>query len=254
MQNLIAKWKLTGDKTTYNIVFISGSLGVILRESMNIIYETNGLGFLGWIEYYPGAYVRGKTIKEAELKIENELNEYANWLNIKINSDKCICQIIKNSTLHIEDADSNIIFDSELTEFYDNSEFDYFLDLVLISGKKTELLYQKLQNKDKIDPYMQRQTFYGNVYSTINEQFKHIIKVQNYYLEQISTNMKDCNDFNMNRDVFVLKLKEKYKSEKNKIYENDDEVWTIKKIIRRIIWHDRIHSKAMLRMDIRNKG
>jgi predicted RNase H-like HicB family nuclease len=32
---------------------------------MRILYETNGLGFLGWIVDLPGAYIRGRTIGEA---------------------------------------------------------------------------------------------------------------------------------------------------------------------------------------------
>ena len=35
---------------------------------MKVVYETNGKGFLGWIENLPGAYVRGKTIEEARNK------------------------------------------------------------------------------------------------------------------------------------------------------------------------------------------
>jgi len=49
---------------------------------MNIVYETNGKGFLGWIVDLPGAYVRGSTIDEARNKIESEIKEYEEWLNI----------------------------------------------------------------------------------------------------------------------------------------------------------------------------
>jgi len=46
-------------------------------------------------------------------------------------------------------------------------------------------------------------------------------------------------------------LKTKYAEEGNKLYHYDEEDWTIRKIIRRIIWHDRIHSKAIERMEKR---
>ena len=39
---------------------------------MHIIYETNGLGFLGWIKDLPGAYIRGKTLEEAKGKVNKD--------------------------------------------------------------------------------------------------------------------------------------------------------------------------------------
>jgi len=40
---------------------------------MNILYETNSLGYLGWIIDLPGAYIRGKTLADARLKISQEI-------------------------------------------------------------------------------------------------------------------------------------------------------------------------------------
>lgn len=218
---------------------------------MHIIYETNGLGFLGWITDLPGAYIRGKTLEEARGKVNKEIALYNEWLNFERAVDMQINEEIKKSDLHIEDADSDIIFDSELIDFAKKDDFLFWCDKVLISGTKTEEIYKRMKNKSLIDITMKRKTFYGDVYCTINDQYRHIVNVQNYYLNQIGTEMNIADELRLNRMEFIGKLKEKYLKEGNKLYRNESEDWTIKKLIRRTIWHDRIHIRAIERMEKR---
>ncbi len=218
---------------------------------MNILYETNSLGYLGWIIDLPGAYIRGKTLADARLKISQEIKDYDAWLEIQTNENKSYVETIKQCDLHVEDADSNVIFDIELEHFKDINDFSYWCNKAVISGRKAEELYNKCRHKEIIDPKMVRKTFYGDVYSTINGQFKHIVDVQNYYLCQIHEEIDVRMELAISRVKFVEQLKTKYAEEGNKLYHYDEEDWTIRKIIRRIIWHDRIHSKAIERMEKR---
>ena len=221
---------------------------------MRIIYETNGLGFLGWITDLPGAYIRGKTLEEARGKVNKEIALCTEWLNFEKAIDMQINEEIKKSDLHIEDADSDIIFDSELIDFDKKEVFLFWCDKVLLSGTKTEEIYKRMKNKSLIDITMKRKTFYGDVYCTINDQYRHIVNVQNYYLNQIGTEMNIADELRLNRMEFIEKLKEKYLKEGNKLYRNESEDWTIKKLIRRTIWHDRIHIRAIERMEKRLSG
>ena len=221
---------------------------------MHIIYETNGLGFLGWITDLPGAYIRGKTLEEARGKVNKEIALCTEWLNFEKAIDMQINEEIKKSDLHIEDADSDIIFDSELIDFDKKEVFLFWCDKVLLSGTKTEEIYKRMKNKSLIDITMKRKTFYGDVYCTINDQYRHIVNVQNYYLNQIGTEMNIADELRLNRMEFVEKLKEKYLKEGNKLYRNESEDWTVKKLIRRTIWHDRIHIRAIERMEKRLSG
>nr|WP_253710276.1 hypothetical protein [Treponema sp. OMZ 799] len=221
---------------------------------MNIIYETNGLGFLGWVIDLPGAYIRGKTLEEAGGKVSKEITLYNEWLNLETDIDMQINEEIKKSDLCIQDADSDIIFDSELLDFDKKEDFIFWCDKVLISGKKTEEIYKKMKRKSLIDITMKRKTFYGDVYCTINDQYRHIVKVQNYYLNQIGTEMNIDDELRLNRIEFIEKLKEKYLKDGNKLYRNESEDWTVKKVIRRTIWHDRIHIRAIERMEKRLSG
>ena len=218
---------------------------------MRIIYETNGLGFLGWITDLPGAYIRGKTLEEARGKVNKEIALCTEWLNFEKAVDMQINEEIKKSDLHIEDADSDIIFDSELIDFDKQDDFLFWCDKVLLSGTKTEEIYKRMKNKSLIDITMKRKTFYGDVYCTINDQYRHIVNVQNYYLNQIGTEMNIADEFRLNRMEFIEKLKEKYLKDGNKLYRNESEDWTVKKVIRRTSWHDRIDIRAIERMEKR---
>lgn len=222
-----------------------------LEDCVNIVYETNGIGFLGWITDFPGAYIRGKTLEDARGKIDKEINAYNQWLEIENTIDMQIYEHIMKCNLHVEDADSNIILDSELQGFDTKEDFKFWCKNILISGEKAELIYKKTKYKSIVDPTMEMPTFYGKVYCTIDEQYRHIVNVQNYYLNQIDTEMNIKNDLQMDRMEFIEKLQEKYRKEGNRLYRYDDEKWNVKKIIRRIIWHDRIHIKAIERMEKR---
>jgi len=51
------------------------------------------------------------------------------------------------------------------------------------------------------------------------------------------------------RKFCLEKLKALYRKNNNSlIFEADNELWTLKKVLRRFIWHDRIHGKAMTRI------
>ena len=216
---------------------------------MTIAFETNGKGYLGWLIDFPGSYIRGKTLEDARAKIDNELIEYFNWLEIvKPNNITIENELIFNSKLMIEDADSDIIFENEKIQYNSLKEFENDLDSILISAKKTDQIYRKSNPKDIIDYTMVRKTFYGSVYKSINEQFNHIVNVQNYYLGQILEEININNDIVNTRKLMINVIKEKYLKEGNLLYKNENEEWTIKKIIRRTIWHDRIHAKAIARI------
>ena len=56
-------------------------------------------------------------------------------------------------------------------------------------------------------------------------------------------------DFMTIREFCLEKLEALYRKHDNSlIFEVDDELWTLKKVLRRFIWHDRIHGKAITRI------
>jgi hypothetical protein len=95
---------------------------------------------------------------------------------------------------------------------------------------------------------------------TINEIFDHVNSCQYYYLSRIKipfqvTNREEVgnNDkekhFMELRKLSIIKIEGRYDQSNNKpVFDIDSELWTIKKVLRRLIWHDRIHGKAIVRI------
>jgi uncharacterized glyoxalase superfamily protein PhnB len=217
---------------------------------MEIVLETNGKGFLGWIVELPGAYIRGKTIDEAKGKIDNEITEYQKWLNMPIKREIITKETITESELAIEDADSNLMLEYDTVDYENIEHFNDACNKILISANKVEEIYKNCKYKGIADKSKIRKTFYGDVYSTIDEQYKHIADVvHGYYLYNIGIDVEMKGNITENRIKTIEILKDKYGKEGNTYYKRPEESWTLKKVMRRIIWHDRIHGKAMKRME-----
>jgi predicted RNase H-like HicB family nuclease len=218
---------------------------------MEIIYETNGKGFLGWVVEFPGAYIRGKTTDEAREKINNEITAYQKWLDLPLKKEIITKENIVETKLDVEDADSDVLIEYDITEYKNAGEFKNDCEKILISANKIEEIYKNCNYKDVIDETKVRKTFYGDVYSTIRKQYEHIVNVQQYYLNNVETDAEINGNIIESRIKTIEALNRLYIKEGNKYCKTPEEKWTIRKVIRRLIWHDRIHGKAMERMENR---
>lgn len=229
---------------------------------MRITYETNGKGYLGWIEDFPGAFLRGSSLEEARAKLDRELEDYADWLGLPAPPGRAAShaglpgvpgaqiESIVASALAIEDADSDFTFGSELVD-YGDEDFGRFMSLLSRSARMVAACLDSTRNRDIVDPHHDRMTFYGHVYATIDRQFEHIVKVQDYYLGMVGEEVSLAGGIVETREAMVEKLASRRKAEGNALHVYEGESWTIRKIIRRTIWHDRIHARAIKRMDER---
>lgn len=218
---------------------------------MEIVYETNGNGFLGWLVEYPGAYVRGRTEAEARAKVQDELASYSAWLGIPEIQASLERETRVSSSAAVEDADSDILLDWDARDYASPVDFEKDCGLILVSAKKVNDLFLACDRKDVVDPVMVRDTFYGKVYSTIRRQYEHIVNVQLYYLRNVGTEADIGLDIIRGRHRMIEALEAQYAKNGNAILTNGAEAWTIRKAIRRSIWHDRIHGKAIERMKAR---
>lgn len=211
--------------------------------------ETNGKGYLGFLCGYPGAYIRGKSIEEALSKTGHELQSYQKWLGIE-EKGTFQAHVVKKheSSLMIEDADSNILLETDL-EPMTKREFDELSFLLLKSGKTTYQIYQSAEFKDWIDQDRIRKAFYGDTPKTIREILHHIDSVQYYYLSRMMSSPTRKPDFITGREKCIERLQNLFhENYNNQINHKDGEFWTLKKNLRRFFWHDRIHSKSMIKI------
>lgn len=180
--------------------------------------------------------------------MSKEIASYLQWKNVA--APDILEMIIvqeKESSLQICDADSDVIFDTEklpLTQ----EEYDQLKQLALKSAYDFHELYKQIPDKDK-SASEPRETFYGAVPRTANEMYAHTKGVNTYYFGEIGVRadnegtIYECRK----RGFELLEMQPDYLN--NKVFLGSyDEEWSLRKVLRRFIWHDRIHAKAMYRM------
>ncbi len=164
--------------------------------------------------------------------------------------DECLVVQRHHCKIQVEDGDCEILLDAD-RGIIDGIEFGYLADLASYSGETFFQLYEASEMKDWVDPARERTTFYGQAPRTIRETFDHIGRTQRYYLSrtglQVPTGKPD--DFLALRKHCSKRLREYLSRNGNStIFTIDNEKWSLKKILRRFIWHGRIHGKAVVRI------
>lgn len=224
-------------------------LQIKLPNIVSIAFETNGKGYMGFIVELPGAFVRGRIEEEAIAKVDSEVSLYLKWLGIE-KKPKYKIQVVQRhrSSLMVEDADNEILLEAD-KRIMSEEEFKNLLNLVCFSGETFLQLYTNTKFKDWIDKARIRKTFYGDNPKTIREIFDHVKYCQYYYLSRVKIKEKIDGDFMAIRKFCLEKLETLYhENNGSQIFEADNELWTLKKVLRRFIWHDRIHGKAITRI------
>lgn len=215
----------------------------------SVALETNGRGVIGFIVELPGAFVRGRTEQEALTKVGSEAKSYGKWLGGDVQVS--VVNIVQRhlSSLAVEDADSEILLEADKGQI-STDEFQRLNELARCSGQTFLELCHDVQFKDWVDETKIRPTFYGQTPKTIWETFDHVNRTQYYYLSRTGFSFEKMDsEFMVIRESCLKRLTEIFKSCGNsKVFDTDNELWTLKKILRRFLWHDRIHGKAIARM------
>lgn len=225
------------------------------------VWEHNGEDTLLYADNFPGAFTRGASKKMALDKMEKEVESYLRWASEV--EDKAMAgeefakteaiafrpEIIqeKSSDLDIKNADSDVLFDKE-KEPLTMEEYQYLKALALKSAEDFLKLYEALPDKDK-SALPERKCFYGEVPRTGREMYEHTKCVNSYYFGEI--------EVPADREGTILEcrvrgfelLEQQPDFLENKVFLGSyDEEWSLRKVLRRFLWHDRIHAKAMYRM------
>jgi hypothetical protein len=223
---------------------------IMLTDVVSVALETNGKGYIGYIAELPGAFIRGRTEEEALSKVDREVKSFQKWLGIEQKWDYDTIVIQRHqSCLMVEDADNEILLDVD-KEIMRKKEFKNLTDLARYSGETFLKIYSNSKFKDWVDKTRIRKTFHGENPKTVQEIFDHVRGCQYYYLSRTKIAFEKKEEgFIEIRRFCLRKIEELYRKNDNSlIFEVDNELWTLKKILRRFIWHDRIHGKAMIRI------
>lgn len=217
---------------------------------MNIrcIWEHNGNDSILYSDNYIGAFTRGATRDIALDKMEKEVQSYLRWKKEDI-PELLVTEIIqqKESNLQICDADSDVIFNTEKNPL-SQEEYYRLKELALKSAADFHTLYEAMPDKDT--SYLpKRKTFYGDIPRTAQEMYEHTRSVNSYYFGEIGVEVDhDGTIYECRLRGFDL-LEQTPDYIMNPLYQgSNEEEWSLRKVLRRFIWHDRIHAKAMYRM------
>lgn len=218
------------------------------------VWEHNGNDSIIYSDNYIGAFTRGATKETALNKMQHEVECYLKWMD-KDAVPPVSVEIVqeKESCLQICDADSDVIFEKErfpLTQ----DEYIYLRQLALKSASDFLILYDSVPDKNK-SVLSERITFYGNVPITAKEMYEHTKNVNEYYFSEIGVAVNNNGSIYECRKRGFQLLEQLPNFLNNKVYLGScNEEWSLRKVIRRFIWHDRIHAKAMYKMAIKTFG
>ena len=221
---------------------------------MKCVWEHNGNDTLLYSVNYVGAYTRGNSLESAMAKMRTEIVAYSSWIGQDC-KQKINIEIIqeKDSDLRIADADSDILFDTERAPL-SREEYEELKALVLKSARDFYDLYSSISNKNE-SCLPHRQTFYGAVPRTAQEMYEHTKNVNSYYFAEINVDVDNEGTIYDCRKRGFERLEQTPGFLDNVVIEGSyDELWSLRKVMRRFLWHDRIHAKAMYRMAVKTFG
>lgn len=216
---------------------------------LQVVVEYNAGGCLIYAVDPPGAYVRGESEAAALAKFPGELRAFLHWSTGKAQGyDDPQIEIVqrKQSPLQVRMADSDVLFDAERRALTPQ-EYETQKLLVLRSARDIRKMFRSIPNPD-ISDRPKRICFYGEVPRTPREMYEHINRTTAYYVGAFGVEFENVPDIYTNRLQALAELEALPHFPDGTVYTAPDgELWTIAKVLRRFLWHDRIHARAMWR-------
>lgn len=218
------------------------------------VWEHNGKDSLLYAANFPGAYTRGADRETAMGKMGREVRSYLTWRGCAL-PEMLEVEIVQEeaSELQIRDADSDVLFEDEKKPL-SAEEYMTLRELALKSAADFLALYQAIPDQQKSKNPV-RKTFYGQVPRTAEEMYQHTKNVNAYYFGEIGVDVdNDGTILDCRRKGFAA-LEAGADFLCNAVVEGSyGESWNLRKVLRRFLWHDRIHARAMYRMAVNTFG
>lgn len=218
--------------------------------TINCVWEHNGGDTLLYAVDHIGAYTRGETLEAAIQKMPAEICAYRKWRGEKADTVMEVTIVgEKSSELTIRDADSDVLFESERAPLT-AEEYAKLKALALRSAQDFLALYESVPDKNAAAAPA-RKTFYGKVPRTAEEMYVHTKNVNTYYFSEIHVDADNDGSIYACRKRGFEALESKPDYLQNAVFHGSyGEDWSLRKVLRRFIWHDRIHARAMYRMAV----
>ena len=221
-----------------------------MPKLLRAVLEYNAEGALLYSEDTPGAFARGETEAAARIKLPEAVARFRLWSGDEPVGPRPQIEIVQrhHTGLCVKDADSEVIFDSERLPMT-CAEYERMRGLVVRSAQDFDRLYRSLPDAEVTD-LPPRPTFYGGGRPrTGREMYEHTNCVTAYYLGEIGLEWETLPDLVENRRKALDALEKLPGFLDAPAREGSyGEWWSLRKAMRRFLWHDRLHARAMYRM------
>lgn len=217
---------------------------------LRFVWEHNGDDTLLYAQELPGAYARGASLQEALAKLPADAAAWLRWAG-ETPPDTLEPELAqeKHCALTVRDADSDVLFDSERLPL-PPAEYERLRALAMRSARDFLALYEAVPDKHT-SPFPARSTFYGPVPRTAEEMYQHTKNVNDYYFGEIGVETDHAGTIVQCRARgFALLEQQPDFLRRPAVLGSYEEEWSLRKVLRRFLWHDRIHAKALYRMAV----
>ena len=225
--------------------------------TVRCVWEHNGADTLLYAVDYVGAFTRGASIEAAMEKMPQEIAAYLRWIGEPSPDPVARIQVVvveeKPSALCIRDADSDVLFAEERRPLTSEG-YTALKALALKSALDFQRLYEGIPHRSATIA-SPRMTFYGQVPHSAEAMYRHTQSVNAYYFGEIGVAADNDGSLYECRKRGFDALEKNPDFLENLVSEGSyGEEWSLRKVLRRFIWHDRIHGRAMYRLAVRAFG
>ncbi len=221
-----------------------------MSESKAIL-EYNDKGVTLWSLRYPGAFARGETAAEAVRKLPAACRRYRLWAKLPIEADaagdeqvRCTRKIKVDAP--VEEGFTAALFPEEKLAL-DMARYTSLKTLCLISARDLEALFASIPQKDRA-LLKSRRTVYGKVPVTAREMLSHVIEAQRTWSTLFGVDLGESQGLLADRKRLFGGLERQPGYLDGRLVTGPDgELWTLRKLLRRLLWHDALHGRALYR-------
>ena len=215
------------------------------------VLEYNDKGVTLWSLRYPGAFARGETAAEAVRKLPAACRRYRLWAKLPIEADaagdeqvRCTRKIKVDAP--VEEGFTAALFPEEKLAL-DMARYTSLKTLCLISARDLEALFASIPQKDRA-LLKSRRTVYGKVPVTAREMLSHVIEAQRTWSTLFGVDLGESQGLLADRKRLFGGLERQPGYLDGRLVTGPDgELWTLRKLLRRLLWHDALHGRALYR-------
>lgn len=222
-------------------------------SELDAILEYNDNGVALWSLAYPGAFARAETAAEAAKKLPAACRRYRLWAKLPpetaAGSDEIRFARKIKTDANLEEGFTDILFPEEKLPM-DMAQYTALKTLCLKSARDFEALFSSIPQKDRA-LVKSRRTLYGKIPVTAREMLGHVAEGQRAWAALFGIDLGDGQGLLADRKRLFAGLEAQpgYLDDRV-VTAPDGEQWTLRKLLRRLLWHDAIHGRALYRRAI----